>query len=79
MNHDNAAEVLKEERIQLSKLPFTLDDLKQPDENTQHNLYEEEAAGKPFIEREDGINEVNAVQLGSSLHGISVDALLQSR
>lgn len=70
---------MKEEHIQFNKLPFSLEDLKQPEETTQPTIDDEEAAGKPFIEREDGINEVAAVQLESRVKGLNVDALLQSR
>lgn len=71
-NHNNAAEVAAEESIALpKKLPFTLEDLKQP-ETKAPTVDDEEAAGKPFIEREDGVNEVNYIQT----EGMNIDALL---
>lgn len=85
-NKDNAAEIMHEEHLKLPKnMPFSLEDLRDV-EYKAPTIDSEEAAGKSFIEREDGINEVNMIQTRSLKkaprkirRGLNVDALLMNR
>jgi hypothetical protein len=72
-----AATVAHDEHIEWNPkrlgLPFTLEDLQ--DKKGPETVYDKEVEGAGYIEREDGPNEVNVIQL----NGLNVDNLLQKR
>lgn len=72
----NAKVVMDEEHLRLPKnMPFDLEALEAMDK--PKSLADLEAAGANFIERPNGVPEINLLQMPHS--GLNVDALLQSR